>query len=131
MPIPTAGNQPERRWKTTSSSTTNTWALVKKHMENQDMDKNRRLFEGFTGRMADISNGQENDPISPLAITESIEVDIELSTGGPADGFKVYLEKQTRQAISACYYFSDWGWYKERWLRDDEIDLIVDFFGIY
>lgn len=69
----------------------------------------------------------ENDP---LCITESIEVEIELSTGGPADGFKLYLDAKTREPLRGCYYYSDWGWYEEEWLKSPELDLVFDYFGI-
>jgi len=99
-------------------------------MENEELNHQKRLMEGLDSRIHDIKNCESEEVVDPLAITESIEVDIELSTGGPSDGFKIYLEKETREPIFAFYYFSDWGWYKERWLRSDEIDLIVDYFNI-
>lgn len=76
-----------------------------------------------------IEEIQEQEEIESLAICERIEVDIELSTGGPADGFKLYLDKETREPLSGCYYYSDWGWYEEEWLRPAELDMVAGYFG--
>lgn len=85
------------------------------------------LNTNFKDRLQEL---RLNEEITPLCQNEQIELEIELSTGGPADGFKIYLDKNTRQALTGCYYYSDWGWYEERWLNEAEIDLVVNYFGI-
>lgn len=92
-------------------------------------DKNvSTMLNNCYQRIDDIRGGAaENDP---LCIDEFIEIDIELSTGGPADGFKIYLDAKTRGPLRGCYYYSDWGWYEEEWLRPPELDLVVEHFGI-
>lgn len=77
-----------------------------------------------------IENIREQEDMDTLAISEKIEVCIELSWGGPADGFKIYLDKQSREPVSGCYYYSDWGWYEEEWLRPADLDMIVNYFCI-
>lgn len=84
------------------------------------------MIENFDSVMASL---KEHEPFDPLAITEQIEIDIELSTGGPADGFKIYVDKETREPLNACYYYLDKGWYEEKWLLEKEIDLVLEYFG--
>ena len=77
-----------------------------------------------------IEEIREHEEIDTLAISEKIEVCIELSYGGPADGFKIYLDKETREPVSGCYYYSDWGWYEEEWLKPADLDMVAEYFGI-
>ena len=85
------------------------------------------MLKHYHARMNEI---RAQEAIDPLGMTETIEVTIELSTGGPADGFKLYLDKATRQPLHACYSYADWGWYEEEWLLSAEIDLVVAYFGL-
>ncbi len=86
------------------------------------------MLSNYHRRIDDIREMAEE--ADPLCITESTEIEIELSTGGPADGYKVYLDSKTRKPLRGCYYYSDWGWYEEEWLKPAEIDLVVDYFRI-
>jgi hypothetical protein len=54
----------------------------------------------------------------PLEITLYKEINIGLSYGGPADGFKLRYYKDELQG--GVYYFQDWGTYDEMELTDDE-----------
>lgn len=85
------------------------------------------LLTNYHSRINEI---REQEEIDPLYIGEKIEVEIELSTGGPADGFKIYLDRKTREPQRGCYYYSDWGWYEEEWLTAQELDLVVKYFCI-
>ena len=85
------------------------------------------LNTNFQNRFLEL---RQNEEIQPLCLNEQIELEIELSTGGPADGFKIYLDKNTRTPLTGRYYYADWGWQEERWLTNNELDLIISYFGI-
>ena len=63
---------------------------------------------------------------SVLAVTPSIRMRIELSTGGPADGFYIYLDWETKEVMAGLYYFQDWFDGAERYLSNDELSLTVN-----
>lgn len=94
---------------------------------SKDLTNIQVMLNRYHSRIEEI---REQEEIDPLCFMEQIELDIQLSTGGPADGFKIYLDKTTREVQSACYYYSDWGWYEETWLRPAELDMVVEYFGI-
>ncbi len=93
---------------------------------NTKLTNTQVLLNNYHSRIEGI---QESNDVDCFCISEQIEIDIELSTGGPADGFKLYLDKQTRQPLSGCYYYADWGWYEEESLRPDELDMVAASFG--
>ncbi len=99
-------------------------------MENEETNHQKRLMDELDSRFNEIRDESREDPLEPLSVTETVEVEIELSTGGPSDGFRIYLEKDTREPVNGCYYFSDWGWSKEHWLTKDEVMLISNYFWI-
>lgn len=65
-----------------------------------------------------------------LSISASIEVDIQLSWGGPADGFKIHLDSEGG-VEDGYYYYADWFDYAERKLHSDELDDVERVFGGY
>lgn len=85
------------------------------------------MLEHCKERMTEIKKHQE---VEPLCMDERIELKIELSWGGPGDGFKLYLDKRTRQPVEGYYYYTDWFSYEEESLNADEIDLVAEHFGI-
>lgn len=97
-------------------------------MDNLGKTNWQVMIEHYVDRMKDIKKREELDP---LCIDEELELNITLSTGGPSDGFKLYVDKRTREPIRGCYYYSNWFWYEEEWLKSDEVDLIAEFFSIY
>jgi len=58
-----------------------------------------------------------------LAVTELKEITIQLSTGGPADGFKLYVN-DNNEIVRAVYFWA-WGCYHEIELNQEEIDLLA------
>jgi hypothetical protein len=54
------------------------------------------MIEHYAERMKDLKKHEELDPLS---VDERIELKIELSWGGPGDGFKLYLDKITREPV--------------------------------
>lgn len=95
---------------------------MNKHISNRE-----RLLNSYHAVIEEI---REHEELDPLCIDEQIELNITLSTGGPADGFKLYLDKKTREVLSGCYYYSDWGWYEEEWLRQADLDMVAEYFCI-
>jgi len=68
----------------------------------------------------------------PLCIDTRIEKDIVLSTGGPADGFKLIFSVD-KELLSGVYYRADWGEYSESSLSEDEAEMVYHFYmgGVY
>lgn len=69
----------------------------------------------------------------PLCMDTFTIKDIVLSTGGPADGFKLKFSSPEGKAehgelISGVYYRADWGEYKECTLSYDEAQTVFDFY---
>jgi len=56
-----------------------------------------------------------------LSIEARIAIDIQLSTGGPGDGFKIICDATTGQPLHGCHYFVNWGFRKEVPLLPDEL----------
>ena len=48
-----------------------------------------------------------------LALSKQIVYTPELSWGGPADGFKIFVESESKEIVDVIYYYADWGSYKE------------------
>ena len=94
---------------------------------NTKLNNIQVMLNNYHYRIEEI---REQEDIDPLCINEVIELNIELSTGGPADGFKFYLDKQSREPLRGCYYYSDWGWYEEEWLTAKELELVTNYFCI-
>ena len=63
-----------------------------------------------------------------LCIDHSTELDVQLSTGGDADGFKIYFKE--KEAIKGMFYWADWGQYAEQSLTEEEIDFVCEFFNL-
>lgn len=64
----------------------------------------------------------------PEDLTGTYIVQVELSWGGPADGFLVELDRDKR-FYRARYYFQDWGDYAERWLNNNQVELLEQVIG--
>jgi len=62
----------------------------------------------------------------PLSIEKEEVFNICLSTGGGADGFKLFFQNGELQR--GVYYMADWGEYKEVDLNDDEAEQIYNFY---
>ena len=87
---------------------------------------NSKLDEFLKARLCALSEpNQAKDLLeNALALTKSTVYTIELSWGGPADGFKVYCDPDFAEIIAVKYYYADWFEYKERSLSSQELELI-------
>lgn len=66
-----------------------------------------------------------------LSIDTLIEYDVCLSTGGPADGYKLYWDKNNRCWSHGKYYYKDWYDGAESHLSADDAENIANAYGIY
>ena len=62
--------------------------------------------------------------ISPLHIVYRVG----LSTGGPADGFYLYVDPEDKTIDNIEYYFQDWWDGAKRTLMGDELNMVRDMF---
>ncbi|MDW7973549.1 MAG: hypothetical protein RMI01_10185 [Thermodesulfovibrio sp.] len=67
---------------------------------------------------------------TPLATEVRKEVKIELSAGGPSDGFKIYVDKNN-EIEEVIYYYSEWFNYQEYRLSEYEIEKIEDWLQFF
>ena len=86
------------------------------------------VCEGTGYITPDIGETSEEYEEGILSYDVSIEVDVCLSTGGPADGYKIYLD-QDGDITKIKYYFADWFDYAETTLSGEALDLAESMFG--
>lgn len=72
------------------------------------------------------SQNDSEDYREPLSIDLHKEIKILLSTGGPADGFKLNYYKDELQG--GVYFWQDWGTYDEAELTPDQAQTVEDFY---
>ena len=65
----------------------------------------------------------------PLSIEEKKEVTILLLSGGPSDGYKLFVDKDG-EVLKGFYFFADWFEYGEIKLRDEELDQVLSVYPI-
>ena len=65
----------------------------------------------------------------PLAIMAEHSIKIELSTGGDADGVKLFFDYEYC-LDRGVYYWADWGVYQEVEMTDDEARELLNFYCI-
>jgi hypothetical protein len=107
----------------------------------REQSADERITENMLSRMGDIEryfsidddderdHFQENE-LDPLAIDREILIHIQLSTGGPGDGFKLRYSTDG-DLLGGVYYFADWYDYAERPLSTEEADQVAEAYGIY
>lgn len=75
---------------------------------------------------ADVEDSLDN----VLTIDREILIHIQLSTGGPGDGFKLRYTTDG-ELIGGVYYFADWWDYADRALSYEEAEQVAEAYGIY
>ena len=65
-----------------------------------------------------------------LAVEAKITINIQLSTGGPGDGFGITCDASTREPLHGCHYFMQWGYRKEVPLSPDELADVCAAYGL-
>lgn len=89
----------------------------------QDLLKDKQIIDGI------ILPYEHQDYREPLAFSKEIVIDIQLSTGGDADGFKLSFD-ETCELISGVYYWADWGVYEEIKLSYEELDIVDSLYSV-
>jgi len=90
------------------------------------------LQEHLKGRIAQIADkeGQAQEIANnALAFTKKELYTLELSWGGPADGFKIIIDPNSKDIEDVIYYYSDWFSYDECKLTLEQRDPLLKFFG--
>jgi hypothetical protein len=64
-----------------------------------------------------------------LSLSSEIVFTLELSTGGPADGFRFYADPKEKEITKVEYYFQDWFDGAELLLTDEDRDTLLELFG--
>lgn len=65
---------------------------------------------------------------SILAVAKRIVYDIQLSTGGPADGFKIIVDPESMEIEAIEYYFADWFDYASVSLTGKDFKIVEEMF---
>lgn len=90
----------------------------------------------FQMRMQDIreamndTDKQEDLWNDCLAIDANITVNVQLSTGGPGDGFEIICAASTGEPLHGNHYFINWGFRRECSLSADELSDVCSAYGI-
>ena len=62
-----------------------------------------------------------------LALSKQIFYTLELSWGGPADGFKIFVDPESKEIVDVIYYYANWGSYKEEPLGVYDLEKILPY----
>lgn len=110
-------------------------------MTNEQPTCEQRIDAELQDRIAQFNawqQGPEADEESddpqlpdPLSIDKHITYNVLLSTGGPADGFRLTFDPESGDLIRGEYYFQDWFDGATRTLSDADADMIAEAYGIY
>ena len=69
------------------------------------------------------------DSLEALSIEARTELHVQLSWGGPSDGFRIDIDEDGTP-VAGCYYFANWGEYEEFDLTTEEVEAVVEAFRI-
>ena len=102
-------------------------------METVEKTSRQKMLDHFKSRTKELQeyldNIEEHDSApESLCVMERIEKNVQLSWGGPSDGYKIYFDQG--DPVCGVYYFADWGTYDEVDLNDEEVSNIVDLYGL-
>ncbi len=77
----------------------------------------------------DIAPEEHEEYWEPLSIGKETIVEIMLSWGGDADGYKLTFDKDN-ELVRGVYYWADWGVYEEVSLSDEEIECVDNLYVV-
>jgi hypothetical protein len=98
------------------------------------MNNNQPLIKRFNQnlgeRIKQIQKPKEREELfgSALSLTSKLIYTLELSWGGPADGFKLIVDQSTGTIEDIKYYYSDWFEYHEQYLPEELYDKLLPHF---
>lgn len=126
----------ERKYMSTVQQPTVRENYTKKDCEEYALQRKNWAIENIKTIQNDpkvvegeISPDKHEEYWEPLAITREILVEIQLSTGGDADGFKLVFD-ENYTVIKGVYYWADWGVYEEVPLSDEELDAVDSLYYV-
>lgn len=102
------------------------YALYRK---KQAIDGIETIFHDKKVMSGGMSPHEHEEYREPLGIDKEYVIEIQLSTGGDADGYKLTFNEHS-ECISGVYYWADWGVYEEVRLTDDELELVDQLYAI-
>jgi len=102
------------------------YALYRKNDEIEDIKK---LFQDQSVQSGEKSPEEHNEYREPLAFSKETVIDIQLSTGGDADGFKLSFNEHN-ELMDGVYYWADWGVYEEVRLNNEELELVDSLYSV-
>jgi hypothetical protein len=97
---------------------------------NPEKTPRQHLLESLKDRLETLRKRPDPasaDYLEPLSLRRLTEVTIQLSWGGPGDGFKLYLN-EAGKVESGLYYWEDWGTYEQEGLEEKELRQVADYF---
>ena len=100
-----------------------------KYRKTQELKNIEAILNDAKVQNGEISLEEHEEYRDPLAISKETVIEIQLSTGGDADGFKLTFDEY-KELVSGVYYWADWGVYEEVKLSNDELDLIDNLYMI-
>ena len=101
--------------------------------EKSNHEEARRYFlsriESVREALTDTDKQEEllNDC---LAVDATIALNIQLSTGGGADGFEIVCEATTGEPMHGNHYYTNWGYRRECPLSKDELADVCSAYAI-
>jgi len=101
-------------------------------METNDTEAKRY----FQMRMQDIREAMKDERKQEdlwndcLAIDATIAINVQLSTGGPGDGFEIICAASTGEPLYGNHYFLNWGFRREISLSADELADVCSAYAI-
>lgn len=95
----------------------------------RELESVKRILKDSKVESGEISPEELEDYREPLALSRNILVNVELSTGGDADGFKLTFSEE-KELLCGVYYWADWGVYEEVNLQNSELDLIDQLYNV-
>lgn len=100
-----------------------------KYRKSQEIKTIKNVLNDSKVLNGDIATDEHEEYREALALSREIVIDIQLSTGGDADGFKLTFNEH-KELQSGVYYWADWGVYEEIILLDDEIELVDSLYMV-
>lgn len=102
------------------------YALYRK---DQDIEGIMKMHEDPNIQNCAMPIDDHEEYREPLALSKQVVMDIQLSTGGDADGYKLTFD-ENNEPISGVYYWADWGVYQEVRLDEEELELVESLYTV-
>jgi hypothetical protein len=65
-----------------------------------------------------------------LTIDATITLNVQLSTGGPGDGYEITCDASTGEPLHGSHYYTQWGYRRECPLSEDELSDVCAAYAI-